>query len=79
MSVFVDDLWYRQRGAALSRSCHMMAESRKELDDFAKRIGLKKSWRHADHYDLTQTKRSKAVLSGAIEISTREMVSRFRK
>ena len=57
---------------------HLIADSEKELHDFAKKIGLKRDWfqdhRHK-HYDLT-TKRmaNKAIINGAILKTTREII-----
>lgn len=74
MSVYVDELWYRCHGVALARSCHLMADSDRELAEFAKRLGLPKSWKHGDHYDLTPSRRAKAIRFGAEPITTRAMV-----
>lgn len=55
-------------------SCHLMADTDAELEAFAKQLGLRQSWRHYDHYDLTQNKRRQAVEAGAMPITQREMV-----
>lgn len=77
MTVYVDWLmnhgWYL-RGRRV-QSCHMMADSDRELEAFALGIGLKTEWmqwsKGALHYDLTASKRRAAVTAGAVEL-TRE-------
>lgn len=53
--------------------CHMMADTEEELDTMAKKIGLKKGWKHHDHYDVSLSKKKLAIQNGAIEITCREM------
>jgi hypothetical protein len=54
----------------------MVADSTKELHNFAKRLKLSRSWFQggvggkAPHYDLTNTKRRVAISLGAIEIDS---------
>jgi hypothetical protein len=73
------------KGLPGSRWCHMVSDtSAAELHAFAQLIGLKRSWfqsrsdgkASADHYDLTPSRRSKAVKLGAVEVSGRELVTR---
>jgi hypothetical protein len=64
----------RRNGFRHPRGCHMMADDESELEAMANLLGLRKAWRHGDHYDLTPNKRAQAVLLGANEISNREMV-----
>jgi len=54
--------------------CHMMADTDLELEAMAKRLRLRKDWRHGDHYDLTENKRRAVVAKGAIEVTEYEMV-----
>lgn len=61
-------------GWGYNESCHLMADTDAELEEFAKRLGLRKSWRHGDHYDLTANKRRAAIKAGATAITQREMV-----
>ena len=53
----------------------MMSDtSLEELHEFAQRLGLKRSWFQqgsAPHYDLSKTKRRKAVELGATELFIR--------
>jgi hypothetical protein len=55
-----------------SRWCHLMADTREELEAFARRLRLSPSWvqvkRSGVHYDLTAGKRRQAVSLGAVEI-----------
>lgn len=70
MAVYVDAL--RDWGWRLGPSCHLIADTNEELHEFARRLGLKRSWFQAKasgpHYDLTAGKRSLAVRLGAIEL-----------
>lgn len=82
MTVYVDEVrpvWPRRWEFKYREHCHLMAESDKELEEMARQLQLPKRWRHGDHYDLTRNKRRQAINKGAVEISTREMVRRFRK
>jgi len=78
MSVYVDDL--RDTSMAFIRNwpyaeaCHLMADSDAELEAFARSIGLRRGWRHGDHYDLTRARRAVAVRAGAIEVTARRLV-----
>jgi hypothetical protein len=59
---------------------HLMADSHEELVAFAKRIRLNPNWmqhhgRPLEHYDLTAYMREVAILNGAVEVTTREMMA----
>ena len=57
--------------------CHMVSdESEAELHQFALRIGLRPSWCHGEHYNLTVKKRRAAIEAGAVEVSARELIER---
>lgn len=82
MPVYVDD-WYQQATVpnggrkVTSRWCHMMADTREELDAMALQIGLRLQWRQEsgsviEHYDLTESRRAAAVRAGTVEITWRE-------
>lgn len=71
------------RGLPGRRWSHMVSDtSEDELHAFATRIGLKRSWfqgrpkASAAHYDLTPSRRARAVALGAVEVSSRELVAR---
>ncbi len=59
--------------------CHMMADTDDELEDMAGRIGMRKSWRHGDHYDLTPARRSLAMRYGAVEVNGRSLAELRRR
>ena len=59
--------------------CHMSADTRWELVSFAKTIKLSIDWIQekegfVPHFDLTPTKRAKAISNGAKELSNRDFV-----
>lgn len=57
--------------------CHMVSdESEDELHRFAARVGLRRSWYHNGHYNLTAGRRRVAVDAGAVEVSARDLVKR---
>lgn len=62
--------------------CHMVADTVDELHDMASRIGVRSKWFQGEksipHYDICKSKRVLAVKLGAIEITSRELVKRFR-
>lgn len=77
MSVYVDD-----KAAPLGRMilCHMIADSREELDAMASKIGvsrrhIQKAGTDREHYDVCKSARAKAVALGAIEIPRRRLVA----
>lgn len=79
MTVYVDHLTdYKKRiGRCGPFWCHMTADTPDELHAFAERIGLKRTWaQHVGkptlHYDLTASRRAKAVRLGAVEVTNRE-------
>jgi hypothetical protein len=69
MSVYVDDM-----RAPFGRliMCHMIADTEVELHAMADRIGVARRWHQGDHYDISLTKRAKAVALGAQEITWRD-------
>jgi hypothetical protein len=77
VSVYVDDM-----RAPFGRMimCHMMADSREELDAMADAIGVARKWIQkpgtvGEHYDIALSMRAKAVRLGANEITLREMAA----
>ncbi len=74
MSVYVDDM-----RAPFGRMimCHMLADSRAELDAMADQIGVARRWIQKpgtphEHYDVSLGARAKAVKLGALEITQRQ-------
>lgn len=80
MTVYIDDA-YLPFGRM--KMCHMMSDEPKgvhgEIHEFANKIGLKKSWFHVDHYDVSMSRRAWAVKNGAVEISKCDMLNIRRK
>ena len=75
MTVYVDDM-YAAYGRM--RMCHMLADSRSELDAMADQIGVARRWiqeagSRREHYDVSMAARQRAVALGAIEITQRQL------
>ena len=75
MSVYVDaPVWpYRQM-----LMCHMLADTEEELHEMAAAIGVARKHFQNDrypHYDICKTKRRRAVILGAIEITRKQFVT----
>jgi len=87
MSVFVDNLQatgpYKNPKWRFRSFCHLFADSLEELHLFALKISLNRRWFQNcpkyPHYDLTENKRKKAVLLGAVEKTDFELITYFRK
>lgn len=81
MSVYVDaPIW----GYGRMVMCHMLADTREELDAMADAIGVQRKWiQHPgtpkEHYDVCKSKRAKAVELGAIELDVREMAAVMKR
>lgn len=86
--IFVDDMLISATiGRVRSRWSHLTADTPEELHEFAERLGLKREWfqtckrRCAPedqpcqhwHYDVTETKRKRALGMGARSITYRQM------
>lgn len=61
----------------------MVADDTNELHEFAKKLGLKRSWYQTSasypHYDITTTNRSKALLLGAQLGSRKKIIECAKK
>ncbi len=84
MTVYVDELRrtpkpYRPANWRYDHACHILAESDPELEAMAKKLGLRKDWKHGDHYDLTASKRAEAISAGAVGVTCRELVQLRRE
>lgn len=79
--VYVDELrrWGLWR---YGDSCHLTADTEDELHAFAARLGMRRAWfqdrRDYPHYDLTASKRARAVAMGAKEVTARERLRAMR-
>jgi hypothetical protein len=63
--------------------CHMVADTRQELDEMADKIGVARKWiqkpgTDREHYDVCMSKRAKAVANGAIELTCTDLVQLVR-
>lgn len=76
MAVYVDPLTPHSRvGRHVNKLwCHLSADTDAELEEFARLLELNPNWKQRGHYDITASRRHTAVLLGAIEITSREMV-----
>lgn len=75
MTVYVDNFF---QGWRRKHMCHMVADSREELDAMADLIGLHRRWiQHAgtpkEHYDVSRAKRQLAIQHGAQEITVQQL------
>jgi hypothetical protein len=73
MTVYVDDMRMQaQVGRLNARWSHLMADTREELVEFGKRIGMQERWlqdkRSGVHFDVTDPKRTRAIMLGAVPI-----------
>lgn len=78
MTVYVDDM---EAPFGKMKMCHMIADTRAELDAMADRIGVARKWRQksgtaGEHYDICMSKRRLAVGQGAVELTTYELACR---
>lgn len=85
MAVYVDDVVdytviAKARRLRHTHWCHLTADTEAELHEFAVRLGLKRAWYQRKsptdyrwHYDVTPTKRTRAVHLGAIEVDRQFM------
>ncbi len=77
MTVRVDELvlWPTRIRCFANGSCHLMADTEDELHAFAARLGLRRAWFQplsSPHYDLTASKRARALELGAVFVPGRE-------
>lgn len=62
------------------KSCHMIADTEKELVEFGKSIGLKEDWlqpKSFTHFDLVESKRKKAIEAGAVDLPIGDFVKKI--
>lgn len=82
MTVYVDDAFIPAVvGSIDDEWCHMAADDDEELHAFALKIGLQRRWAQDEHgflhYDLTKSRRRRAIAAGAKMITVVELVERF--
>jgi hypothetical protein len=69
MTVYIDNMRARYRRMIM---CHMIADTDAELHAMADAIGVRRKWFQGDHYDVSASKRTRAVKLGAVEITQRQ-------
>ena len=76
MAIYVDECRWPWQGR---RWCHLISDvSLDELHDFAEFLGMPRRAFQGDHYDLHEDLRIEAVIIGAVEITSRDLVVRLR-
>ena len=93
MTIYVDPLVNRGRKwtrKGHTHSCHMGTDQHtqrglSELCEFAHELGLRDAWfqwggvgNRVPHFDLTDGKRKAAVLRGAVQVSSRELLAKCK-
>lgn len=80
MTVFVDSA---RNALGRMKMCHMIADTLAELHDMAEKIGMKREWFQEGasfpHYDVSLTRREKAVRLGAVELERRGIALKIRE
>lgn len=80
MTVFVDSA---RNALGRMKMCHMIADTLEELHEMAEKIGMQRSWFQGEasfpHYDVSLTRRGKAVRLGAVELERRGMALKIRE
>jgi hypothetical protein len=79
VAVLVDPLReYPDAGLPWTRWCHMVSDAGfDELHAFASAMGIPRRRFQGDHYDLHPALRDRAVVLGAVEVATGELVQRM--
>lgn len=77
LMVYVDDM---RAAYGRMKMCHMMADTHQELIDMADRIQVARRWIQKpdtaeEHFDISLTKRSLAMMFGAKEVTGRDLVT----
>ena len=85
MTVYVDFPIWARAGVKNPRTlyAHMVANSLKELHEFAITIGVKKHFFHkspsAHHYDITEKQYEAAMKAGAQQVTSKELLKIGKK
>lgn len=84
--VYVDELKpsspYNSQTWRYKTFCHMVSDDLNSLHSMAQRLGLRTTYFQYQprlwlcHYDLTESKRNMALKYGAVEITSREWITR---
>jgi len=79
MAVYVDRARNRLGRMIL---CHMVADTLGELHAMAEAIGMRRAWFQPasfPHYDVSLSRRRRAVQLGAVEVDRRQLVAVMRR
>lgn len=80
MTVYVDDMYKHPMGQlGRMKMSHMIADTEQELHEMAQKIGMQRRWYQKDHYDISISRRSKAVELGAVEVSMVDLASMCKR
>lgn len=75
--IYVDRAVYKRPNGRVLYA-HMTATTLRELHEFAASIGIKRCWFHSHHshahYDINSTQRDIAVNSGAVEVTSKQLL-----
>jgi hypothetical protein len=79
MSVYIDNFEAPFRSMIM---CHMIADTHEELLSMCDRIGVKRKWIQKEgtcyeHFDICLSKKKLAIMAGAIEISSKDLVRKM--
>lgn len=75
--IYVDQCRWPHRGLMW---CHMISDhSLDELHEFAELLEVPRRGFQGDHYDLPEHVRERAVFHGAVEVPSREIVTKLRE
>jgi len=83
--IYVDEPIYARAGVKKPRTlyAHMVADTFSELHEFAAKIGVRRHFFHkskaAHHYDINGTQWYKAIIAGAKQVSSKEIVKIGKK
>lgn len=70
--IYVDDHYkYASGRYGRLKMSHLIADTDEELERMARKLKLKKEWKHNEHYDIALSKRKLAIAHGARPISLR--------
>ncbi len=80
MTVYVDCMRQPHQRMIM---CHMVADTTEELLAMAKKIGvdgkhIQRAGTEYEHFDICKSKRAKAIDTGAVEVSPRDVVRLIR-